>query len=232
MSTFPSLCRYDSDCEKLIGIFGPDPDGPLPTVFKCGASIDFGVKAGGVNDIDGVKQNESILFDLVNFNSLGNAMLTIFQVLTLENWTDGMMYVYMDASGYYISVIYFVSLVIFGSFFILNLVLAQIVVSFDQEKQAERDIKDEEDTKRDKSLFKNLRDVLAKSRNRTTKDLQSDLNQLTPAVNQHNLPQAMKKTKSIDITKEQFTEHKKAKVDIDSTIDETPDETEARKRSH
>lgn len=75
-------------------------------------------------DIDGVSQNRDILFDLVNFNNLGNAFLTIFQVLTLENWTDGMMYVYMDGSSYYLSVVYFVSLVVFGSFFIMNLVLA------------------------------------------------------------------------------------------------------------
>lgn len=69
-------------------------------------------------------QNSAILFDLVNFNNVGYAMLTIFQVLSLENWTDGMMYNYMDASNYYVSALYFLTLVIFGAFFIMNLVLA------------------------------------------------------------------------------------------------------------
>jgi len=86
-------------------------------------------------NIDDVRNRESILFDLVNFNNIASAMLTIFQVLSLENWTDGMMYNYMDASNYYISAIYFIALVIFGSFFIMNLVLAQIIESFDAQSK-------------------------------------------------------------------------------------------------
>ena len=48
----------------------------------------------------------------------------------MENWTDGMMYNFMDAANTYVAAIYFVSLVLFGSFFIMNLVLAQIIESF------------------------------------------------------------------------------------------------------
>jgi Ion transport protein len=131
VSTFPWLCVSDTDCKTLIETFGADPESVGEPVYKCGRSIDYGIKAGGPMNIDDVRNNEHILFDIVNFNNIANAMLTIFQVLSLENWTDGMMYNYMDASNYYISAVYFVLLVIFGSFFILNLVLAQIVESYD-----------------------------------------------------------------------------------------------------
>lgn len=135
VSTFQWLCKSDKDCEKLIGIFGPDPDGPVPTVYKCGNSMEYNVTAGGKMDIDGVRENGSILYDLINFNNVGYAILAIFQILTQENWTDGNMYNYMDASNTYVAIVFFVALVIFGAFFILNLVLAQIILSFEQENE-------------------------------------------------------------------------------------------------
>lgn len=46
-----------------------------------------------------------------------------------------MMYNYMDANNTYISAVYFIFLVIFGAFFIINLILAQIIQSFDKEKE-------------------------------------------------------------------------------------------------
>jgi voltage-dependent calcium channel L type alpha-1D len=135
VSTFPWLCSSDQDCKNLIDTFGADPNTVGTPIYKCGKSIDYGIEAGGPMNIDDVRNNENILFDIVNFNNIARAMLTIFQILSLENWTDGMMYNYMDASSYYISAVYFVSLVIFGSFFILNLVLAQIVESYNKEQE-------------------------------------------------------------------------------------------------
>ena len=73
-----------------------------------------------------------ILFDLINFNNLGNSILSVFQVITLENWTDGMMYNFMDSDNTYISALFFILLVIFGSFFLMNLVLAQIIESYSE----------------------------------------------------------------------------------------------------
>jgi len=68
-------------------------------------------------------------------------MLTIFQVLTLENWVDPIMYQYMSANQMYLTATYFLGLVMLGAFFMMNLFLAQIIFSFD--KQTEDDsIKD------------------------------------------------------------------------------------------
>uniref|UniRef100_A0A4W3IEN1 Voltage-dependent L-type calcium channel subunit alpha n=1 Tax=Callorhinchus milii TaxID=7868 RepID=A0A4W3IEN1_CALMI len=59
---------------------------------------------------------------ITNFDNFAFAMLTVFQCITMEGWTD-VLYWMQDAMGYELPWVYFVSLVIFGSFFVLNLVL-------------------------------------------------------------------------------------------------------------
>ena len=129
VDTFSWLCKNDDDCKKLIGLFGPED----LEVFKCGASIDYGIKAGGIDKIDNTIENEQILFDVVNFNHMGLAFLTIFQSLTMESWTT-LMYNFMDSNNIGISVFFFIFLVIFGAFFTMQLVLAEIIESFQREK--------------------------------------------------------------------------------------------------
>lgn len=95
---------------------------------------------------------------ITNFDNFFFAMLTVFQCVTMEGWTDVLYWVrrragrvqklhlpffpelrrvclctlrdvcplfpqMQDAMGYELPWVYFVSLVIFGSFFVLNLVL-------------------------------------------------------------------------------------------------------------
>lgn len=74
VDTFPYLCKNDKDCKKLIGIFGPSD----LNIFKCGQSWDYKIRAGGLMKIDQTIDNEQILFDIANFNHMGNAFLTIF----------------------------------------------------------------------------------------------------------------------------------------------------------
>ncbi|PKU40050.1 voltage-dependent l-type calcium channel subunit alpha-1d [Limosa lapponica baueri] len=59
---------------------------------------------------------------ITNFDNFAFAMLTVFQCITMEGWTD-VLYWMNDAMGFELPWVYFVSLVIFGSFFVLNLVL-------------------------------------------------------------------------------------------------------------
>lgn len=56
-------------------------------------------------------------------------MLTIFQCITLEGWTQ-MMYYYSDAYNPWITHFYFISLVIVCSFFILNLTVAILLDNY------------------------------------------------------------------------------------------------------
>lgn len=78
---------------------------------------------------DGALENETINYDITNFNSVIKAGITIFQVITLEGWSQ-LMYNYQDTVSYATSSIYFVAIVILGSFTSLNLVLAAIMHSF------------------------------------------------------------------------------------------------------
>ncbi|XP_040007852.1 voltage-dependent L-type calcium channel subunit alpha-1D [Xiphias gladius] len=71
---------------------------------------------------------------ITNFDNVFFAMLTVFQCITMEGWTD-VLYWMNDAIGYEIPWVYFVSLVIFGSFFIINLVLGVLSGEFSKERE-------------------------------------------------------------------------------------------------
>ncbi|XP_063303737.1 voltage-dependent L-type calcium channel subunit alpha-1C isoform X7 [Pelobates fuscus] len=71
---------------------------------------------------------------ITNFDNFAFAMLTVFQCITMEGWTD-VLYWMQDAMGYELPCVYFVSLVIFGSFFVLNLVLGVLSGEFSKERE-------------------------------------------------------------------------------------------------
>ncbi|XP_073397527.1 voltage-dependent L-type calcium channel subunit alpha-1F [Dendrobates tinctorius] len=71
---------------------------------------------------------------ITNFDNFFFAMLTVFQCITMEGWTD-VLYWMQDAMGHELPWVYFVSLVIFGSFFVLNLVLGVLSGEFSKERE-------------------------------------------------------------------------------------------------
>uniref|UniRef100_A0A8C7PZT9 Voltage-dependent L-type calcium channel subunit alpha n=1 Tax=Oncorhynchus mykiss TaxID=8022 RepID=A0A8C7PZT9_ONCMY len=71
---------------------------------------------------------------ITNFDNIFFAMLTVFQCITMEGWTD-VLYWMNDAIGFEMPWVYFVSLVIFGSFFVLNLVLGVLSGEFSKERE-------------------------------------------------------------------------------------------------
>ncbi|XP_054112248.2 voltage-dependent T-type calcium channel subunit alpha-1G isoform X16 [Callithrix jacchus] len=71
----------------------------------------------------------------INFDNIGYAWIAIFQVITLEGWVD-IMYFVMDAHSFY-NFIYFILLIIVGSFFMINLCLVVIATQFSETKQRE-----------------------------------------------------------------------------------------------
>ncbi|XP_049576460.1 voltage-dependent T-type calcium channel subunit alpha-1H isoform X2 [Syngnathus scovelli] len=74
----------------------------------------------------------------INFDNIGYAWIAIFQVITLEGWVDIMYYV-MDAHSFY-NFIYFIFLIIVGSFFMINLCLVVIATQFSETKQREHQL--------------------------------------------------------------------------------------------
>uniref|UniRef100_A0A3Q1AMK9 Voltage-dependent L-type calcium channel subunit alpha n=1 Tax=Amphiprion ocellaris TaxID=80972 RepID=A0A3Q1AMK9_AMPOC len=71
---------------------------------------------------------------ITNFDNFLFAMLTVFQCITMEGWTD-VLYWVNDAIGWETPWIYFVSLIILGSFFVLNLVLGVLSGEFSKERE-------------------------------------------------------------------------------------------------
>ncbi|KAJ9470512.1 Muscle calcium channel subunit alpha-1 [Diplonema papillatum] len=69
----------------------------------------------------------------VNFDHIGYAFLLIFQCVTLEGWVE-QLYRVQDVWGQ-LSVLYFVPLIVFGSFYMLNLALAVISEKFHWTKE-------------------------------------------------------------------------------------------------
>ncbi|MDH5425374.1 MAG: ion transporter [Gammaproteobacteria bacterium] len=70
--------------------------------------------------------------DPQHWGTLGISLLTLFRVVTLEDWTD-LMYTAMEMSGY--SWMFFVSFVVMGTFVIINLFIAVVLNNLDEAKQ-------------------------------------------------------------------------------------------------
>jgi len=70
--------------------------------------------------------------DPEHWHNIGISLLTLFRIVTLEDWTD-VMYTAMQLNPY--SWIYFVSFVILGTFVIINLFIAVVINNLDEAKQ-------------------------------------------------------------------------------------------------
>ncbi|XP_050450291.1 muscle calcium channel subunit alpha-1 isoform X2 [Cataglyphis hispanica] len=73
-------------------------------------------------------------YGITNFDNFGLAMLTVFQCVTLEGWTD-VLYNIEDAMGSSWQWIYFISMVILGAFFVMNLILGVLSGEFSKERE-------------------------------------------------------------------------------------------------
>ncbi|XP_073496396.1 voltage-dependent N-type calcium channel subunit alpha-1B isoform X5 [Phyllobates terribilis] len=73
-------------------------------------------------------------FGITNFDNILFAVLTVFQCITMEGWTD-ILYNTNDAVGAMWNWLYFIPLIIVGSFFMLNLVLGVLSGEFAKERE-------------------------------------------------------------------------------------------------
>ncbi|XP_062996842.1 voltage-dependent L-type calcium channel subunit alpha-1S [Elgaria multicarinata webbii] len=71
---------------------------------------------------------------ITHFDNFGFAMLTVYQCISMEGWTE-VLYWVNDAIGNEWPWIYFVSLILLGSFFILNLILGVLSGEFSKERE-------------------------------------------------------------------------------------------------
>nr|XP_061830044.1 voltage-dependent P/Q-type calcium channel subunit alpha-1A-like isoform X10 [Nerophis lumbriciformis] len=73
-------------------------------------------------------------YGITQFDNILFAILTVFQCITMEGWTD-LLYYSNDASGSTWNWMYFIPLIIIGSFFMLNLVLGVLSGEFAKERE-------------------------------------------------------------------------------------------------
>ncbi|KAI4897855.1 hypothetical protein NFI96_027596, partial [Prochilodus magdalenae] len=86
---------------------------------------------------EGTRCNDSWIgpnYGITQFDNILFAVLTVFQCITMEGWTD-MLYYSNDALGSAWNWLYFVPLIIIGSFFMLNLVLGVLSGEFAKERE-------------------------------------------------------------------------------------------------
>ena len=108
--------------------------------------------------------------DPENFGSLGRAMMTLFQVVTLEGWVD----IYKAQSNLLASTIYFVSFILFGTMIVLNLFIGVILNGFDEVKKEVLESEEADDTKLEADLHHLMHQI---------DDIKSNMSRLTSKLN-------------------------------------------------
>ncbi|KAL7013140.1 hypothetical protein ACKWTF_015214 [Chironomus riparius] len=132
-------------------------DDPNP----CGED---GFDCGTLDPVDGHSMVCSLYWDgpnkgITNFDNFGLAMLTVFQCVTLEGWTD-MLYHIQDAMGNSWQWIYFISMVILGAFFVMNLILGVLSGEFSKERTKAKNRGDFQKLREKQQIEEDLRGYL------------------------------------------------------------------------
>jgi hypothetical protein len=133
----------DYDVGYLCSVPGRYGHGTCPVGSTCGSGYDeFGhPRFVASSPLDRARDvyEEDLDWGFNQFPNFLEASITIFQCITLEGWT-GIMYRVMDAYDPVLAVVYFIVLVIFGAFCVVNLVLSVLWDSFvnNQREKIER----------------------------------------------------------------------------------------------
>lgn len=96
------------------------------------------------------------VLDPANFGNLGQTMMTLFQVVTLEGWVD----IYKGLGSTAAATIYFVVFILTGTMIILNLFIGVITSGFDDVKR-EVEESSEGETEKLETDLKNIKKNLA-----------------------------------------------------------------------
>ncbi|KAG6604562.1 Voltage-gated Ion Channel (VIC) Superfamily [Phytophthora cinnamomi] len=75
---------------------------------------------------------DALDYGLTTFDDIGHAMVTFFEVITDEGWTN-IMYMCMDATEPDIAALFYIAFIVFDSVFVMNLTLAVIADEFNIE---------------------------------------------------------------------------------------------------
>ena len=123
--------QIDVEIERFCNAFGQG-DYDCPHGLYCGNPSMYDLSLNNENYTD----NEKAGYGLINFDNAATSMLTSFTVITLDGWVEAM-YNFEDSDGTISARIFFPSLVFIGAFFALNLIVAEIVETFQHLREQE-----------------------------------------------------------------------------------------------
>lgn len=131
----PQNCFWpvdESDTDTCAAA-GQEGNHQCSATTTCGSSYDsFGNRRFTSDRATASLYVVALNWGYTNFDDIGSAFFTIFQTITQEGWTL-IMYMVMDSSAPLIGALFFIMLIIFASFFVMNLTLAVITEEFDIE---------------------------------------------------------------------------------------------------
>lgn len=106
-------------CTKTGGTFH------CPADNTCGNPDDFGLSP----EDDDIINTAYAYYGAHNFDNIYQSLLVVFQIVTAEAWSS-YMYSLMDIELPFLAGFYTITLVMFGSYFLMNLILAVIIQAF------------------------------------------------------------------------------------------------------
>ncbi|XP_076674531.1 calcium voltage-gated channel subunit cacophony isoform X4 [Andrena cerasifolii] len=119
---------------KDINVIMREGELPSPCNTDNKSEAPFGAHVCDANTSTCMDHWEGPNFGITSFDNIGFAMLTVFQCITMEGWT-AILYWTNDALGSTYNWIYFIPLIVLGSFFMLNLVLGVLSGEFAKERE-------------------------------------------------------------------------------------------------
>lgn len=96
-----------------------------PTDRYCGNPEDFDLSI----DHENITTRPYMYYGIHKFDNIFESLLVVFQLITSEAWSS-YMYNLMDVDLSFFAGLYTITLVMFGSFFLMNLILAVIIQAF------------------------------------------------------------------------------------------------------
>lgn len=119
----PSTFAYDTNEVSYQGC------GNASTATHCDSTYTTG---GVTYNVECLAVGENFNLGLMSFDNVGASALTVFQVMTLDFWEDA--YHFVLAANGKESVAWFFVMIYFGAFFLLNLVLAVVAVTYAEQR--------------------------------------------------------------------------------------------------
>jgi hypothetical protein len=111
-----------------------------PKPYTCGSYLDYNLPL----EDDGVRENIWLNYDIATWKNIWSSFLAVFQMVTQDGWSL-MMYSLIQSSEFFLPVIFAITIIMLGSYFLMNLMLAVIMDEYIKSEQSyETELKERE----------------------------------------------------------------------------------------